>query len=396
MKHSPFPAAKKRNAGRLQMLGPRPGRGLARYLLMAIVPWAIAGTDISATPSGRNHSLPRRVPDTPHPAVVRIIVPEGRSTSLGSGTLVAVNDRHGLVLTNWHVIRDARDRIEVAFPDGFRSQATLLAADRDWDLAALAIWRPNVQPMLLANQAPWPGELLTIAGYGSGRYRTATGRCMQYVSPGTDLPFEMVELAAGAREGDSGGPILNQQGELAGVLFGATWGRTAGSHTVAVRRFLASVADRFAALPEAPATLAQLPQSVGNRSGQPVEAQVHRINGDSRPSGLEPDVIAARPSSRIASDASAPSTALNVDGWAAARRARVLAKPDTPQIPPSVHPNTGNASDSKVPGRETKIFQSSQWQTILGSTPGGQLKTLLAAIGLFSILLHGWRMLGKA
>ena len=40
----------------------------------------------------------------------------------------------------------------------------------------------------------------------------------------------MVELAAPARNGDSGGPILNSRGELAGVLFGSAFGRTTGSY----------------------------------------------------------------------------------------------------------------------------------------------------------------------
>ena len=32
----------------------------------------------------------------------------------------------------------------------------------------------------------------------------------------------MLELSAAARDGDSGGPIFNSHGELAGVLFGAS------------------------------------------------------------------------------------------------------------------------------------------------------------------------------
>ena len=395
MKHSVFRAAKNCDIGQPRIFGEGPGLGLARYILLAVVPWAIAVADVWATPSGDSFFHAPRTTGTPHPAVVRVIVPEGRATSLGSGTLVAVNGRHGLVVTNWHVIRDAGDRIEVVFPDGFRSQATLLAADRDWDLAALAIWRPNVQPIPLANQAPWPGDPLTIAGYGSGRYRTATGRCVQYVSPGANLPFEMVELAAAAREGDSGGPILNQQGELAGVLFGATWGRTAGSHTVPVRRFLASVADKFDTLAEAPATLAQLPQSGDDRLGQPAEPKVHYPHGDPRPSVREPDAITARPSSRIAADASVPSTALNVDGWVASPRTNDLTTTGTRQTIPSAHPDAVAASDSEVRGCETLGSQSPEWQALFGSTPGEQLKTILAAIGLLTILFHMWRKLGN-
>ena len=183
--------------------------------------------------------------DQPHPAVVRVVVSEGQTMSLGSGTLVATRGRHGLIVTNWHVVRDARGPINVIFPDGFRSGASLLGTDEDWDLAALAIWRPNVEPVRLSQRAPQLDERLSIAGYGSGSYRSASGRCVQYISPGNNHPFEMLELSASARDGDSGGPIFNENGELAGVLFGAARGRTAGSFCGRVARFLDSVSPRF-------------------------------------------------------------------------------------------------------------------------------------------------------
>jgi hypothetical protein len=181
----------------------------------------------------------------PHPAVARVVAPESDGTAFGSGTLVAVTDSSGLVITNWHVVRDAVGPISVWFPDGFHSPALVLRTDKDWDLAALAIWRPRVQPVLVANAAPQLNESLTIAGYGSGSYRAVTGRCTQYVSPGGDLPFEMVELSAPARNGDSGGPIFNDRGELAGVLFGSAFGRTTGSYCGRLRWFLNATSGDF-------------------------------------------------------------------------------------------------------------------------------------------------------
>src|SRR5690606_21181540 len=109
---------------------------------------------------------------------------------------------------NWHVVRDAAGDVEVSFPDGYKSKAKVLKTDRDWDLAALVIWKPSVAPIAFAPQAPQPGEVLTICGYGSGNFRAATARCTQYVSPGRGLPYEMVEVSTEARQGDSGGPIL--------------------------------------------------------------------------------------------------------------------------------------------------------------------------------------------
>ncbi len=187
---------------------------------------------------------------TPHPAVARIIAPESTGVSLGSGVLVDVNGSQGLVLTNWHVIRDSRSAVLVQFADGFQSAGTVIRFDEAWDLAAISIWKPKATPVPLAQRNPIPGEPLSIAGYGRGAYREQRGRCTEYLSPGSGYPKELVELQAPARQGDSGGPILNTDGRLAGVLFGEGNGRTVGSCASRLRVFLASVgSDGFEATP---------------------------------------------------------------------------------------------------------------------------------------------------
>ncbi len=180
--------------------------------------------------------------DRPHPAVARVIVPEAGATSYGSGTLIDARDQFGLVITNWHVVRDAQGPVEVLFPGGYRSKARALKVDADWDLAALVVWRPPIEPVRLSATAPQPGDQLTICGYGQGMYRSATGRCTQYYAPRADFPQQMVELDVQARQGDSGGPIFNDRGELAGVLFGAGQGTTLGSFGGRVESFLATLA----------------------------------------------------------------------------------------------------------------------------------------------------------
>jgi hypothetical protein len=186
----------------------------------------------------------------PHPSVARVIVPERGGTSYGSGSLVDVHRDYAIVVTNWHVVSDRVGDVTVQFPDGFQSVGKVLKVDKDWDLAAIGIWRPNVQPLRFAERAPVIGEPLAIAGYGPGQWRLAPGRCSQFVSPGSNFPADMVEVSVEARQGDSGGPIFNQQGEIAGVLFGAGRGATSGSHAPRVRMFLESV---YPILREAPA-----------------------------------------------------------------------------------------------------------------------------------------------
>ena len=184
---------------------------------------------------------------------------------MGTGSLVAVDAAHGLVVTNWHVVRDATGPITVVFPDGFRSGALLLKTDRDWDLAALAIQRPQAQPLPMATEPPRPGEPLSIAGYGpEGAYRAVAGRCVKYHTPGGNLPHEILEVDVEARRGDSGGPICNGRGEIAGIFFGAggnlcSGGYTMGSYCGRVRLFLAAAYVDFERLPGNPTMVAQAP-----------------------------------------------------------------------------------------------------------------------------------------
>ncbi|NLS91116.1 MAG: trypsin-like serine protease [Planctomycetaceae bacterium] len=346
--------------------------------------------------------------DRPHPAVVRVVVAEGQTMSLGSGTLVAVRGRHGLVVTNWHVVRDARGPINVIFPDGFRSGASVLGTDADWDLAALAIWRPSVEPVRLSGRQPQVDDALTIAGYGSGNYRSSSGHCVQYISPGGNLPFEMLELSATARDGDSGGPIFNSQGELAGVLFGATRGRTAGSSCGQVARFLNSVALRFDDLSNPPADtmIAQdlptpavtpepayppLNEVAMGRSRPPVDYS-WRPSVDQEPEAArEPVRRRPLPLASIADPtAERPD---NTPGEPAAEAGSGTAFPvNVPAADVTAPAAPGSPAVSAPEGHPKEVPVG--WSDVAGATVSEQVKNSLAALGLAVVAFYGLRILG--
>lgn len=308
----------------------------------------------------------RPQPARPHPAVVRVIAPERDGMSLGSGTLVDVNDTYGLVVTNWHVVRDATGEITIIFPDGFRSGGHVLKTDRDWDLAAVAIWKPRVAPVPLATAAPKPGDSLSIAGYGSGAYRTATGRCTQYVAPALNMPYEMVELSAAARQGDSGGPIFNSQGQLAGVLFGEGHGLTSGSYCGRVHRFLSSITERD--LPQVGPQLAQ--------AAPPVQPTFQSTRPQS-PATITPPPIAAP----LASITPPPATfAANCNDL-------------RPVTPHSWQPVTTDHAGEAKGSVERSVSDHFRWEDFAGKSRGEQAKTALALVGLLALVVHGLRWL---
>ena len=329
-------------------------------------PIAIALATITIATSGAMAQnvarFPRRLPklpsigrnQSPHPAVVRVQANDDRGSSHGSGTLVDVQGDYALVVTNWHVVRDAPQRVSVTFPHGFHTAAQVIRMDKDWDLAALIVWNPGgVTPVAIADRAPQRGDTLTIAGYGSGNYRAVSGRCTQYVAPGIDFPYEMVEVSVQARHGDSGGPIFNEQGELAGVLFGAAPGTTSGSYAGRVQQFLLTAwpdlgvprDTMIAAKPAEPrrtpgcvASIACVPDSGkkrGNRPVAPVPAPVESAPRSERPSAAATSV------------------------------------PQQAQV--RLDPEAG---------------QAIAWEDLVGHSPFQQAKTLFALIGVVVTLLH--------
>ena len=335
----------------------------------------IAAICISSSAAARPGFQPAPDYSSPHPAVVRVVSPEWDGPAFGSGSLVEVNELFGIVVTNWHVVRGAAGQVGVLFPDGFRSAATVMRVDRDWDLAALVIWRPNVRPIPISSQIPRPGEMLTIAGYGGGSYRSVSGRCTMFLSPSSDvnLPDDLVELAAPAREGDSGGPILNSRGELAGVLLGSAFGKTTGSHCRRLSTFLGTVAVDFRQLTSREMLARR------EKTEQPPLASlsgVREFAAAEQPREQPP--VAAVPAERPASPppVSEPPAMPSV--------AMQPAAPTSDEVARSGQPLVSRATPTAaVPAPSQQTFTDT-------------IKTILAAIGLIAVVYCSLRLLGRA
>jgi serine protease Do len=401
--------------------------------------------------SGAHQPAAQQSQPPPHPAIARIVVPEKDGISYGSGTLVDARGQFGLVVTNWHVVRDAAGTITAEFPGGFKSPAQVVKTDKDWDLAALSVYRPQATPLPVTATAPQPGEWLTIAGYGGGDWRTATGKCTQYLAPGVDFPHEMVELSAEARQGDSGGPILNHRGEVAGVLFGSGPGYTSGSYGGRVLQFLATVIPGGMPGSDAaptPTGLAHQPQpSAGPQpsanpaygAGPPVPPQSTALHAIKPPASLPEDAWADRSSAKPPLDIAALTPALQptnnplltpppknemsdrfgpqprasiadeVDPRVAVIPDRLAAatatlSPDLPSLsaappalphvplPPRIHTGaTGTVDLNQAPPNQ---LLAAVWRKLGGTTLFDQTKSILAIVGMLAVAVVLWRIGG--
>lgn len=181
-------------------------------------------------------------PATPPAAVARVVATTADGRSLGSGTLVHRDQQRGIVLTCAHLFEPRPDSLVVIFPNGHRADAVVVKLDRTWDLAALEIARPDVPPMAIAADHPRLNEPLRSCGYGGdGRYWINDGRAMGYLKMAGGSTHETLQLSGFARDGDSGGPVLNARGELTAVLWGTDGRRVVGTYCGRIRKFLADV-----------------------------------------------------------------------------------------------------------------------------------------------------------
>lgn len=183
-------------------------------------------------------------------SVVRIVVAEGPSTSRGSGVVVD-NGGKPLVLTAWHVVRtNASKNVPVVhFQDGTQAKGRVILSDDAYDIAAIECDRYGAQGVALA-EAPATKQALAVVCYGPhpSTFREGRGRLIGRGRPSSEHAMDFIEISTEARQGDSGGPIFNDAGEVAGIVWGCRDGIAWGTHSGRIKAFLSG---EMAALPKA-------------------------------------------------------------------------------------------------------------------------------------------------
>jgi hypothetical protein len=142
----------------------------------------------------------------------------------GSGTLIGVDQKLGLVLTCSHLFDSSTEQIIVAFPNGGRFAARLIERDRAHDLAALVIRSPQLAPLAVAEGEP--SGVLSACGFGpNGQFRCTRGNVVGHATA-AGATHPSLTMRGAVRPGDSGGGVLNAAGQLVGVVWGQRDGLT--------------------------------------------------------------------------------------------------------------------------------------------------------------------------
>ena len=151
------------------------------------------------------------------------------SQSLGSGVVVSSD---GYILTNSHVVGDARAEVSVVMADKRELRAKIIGVDEGTDIALLKIdarglpvlpWADSsklkVAEWVLAIGNPFQLNQTVTLGIISALGRTLEGRLAMYE--------DFIQTDAAINPGNSGGALVNAQGELVGIntaIFSETGG----------------------------------------------------------------------------------------------------------------------------------------------------------------------------
>jgi S1-C subfamily serine protease len=145
--------------------------------------------------------------------------------ALGSGVVV---DDSGDILTAMHVVTGASS-IQVTFADGTQSSAQVTVKQPENDTAVLRADQPPAQlaPATLGNpNAMRVGDEVFAVGNPFGLYGSMTegvisgfDRSFQPVSSTQQLQG-LIQIDAAVNPGNSGGPLLNRDGQVIGIVIG--------------------------------------------------------------------------------------------------------------------------------------------------------------------------------
>jgi S1-C subfamily serine protease len=170
------------------------------------------------------------------PSVVRVVGlmnesdtgeerPEKKALDRSLGTGVVIID-NGTILTNLHVVAGAR-KIRVRFAGGHESEATMIGAQPENDLAVLkaSSLPDDLEAATMRSTADLkPGDHVIAVGYPFGigpstSYGVVSGLKREFRSPeGEKTLTNLIQFDAAANPGNSGGPLVTMDGQVVGIV----------------------------------------------------------------------------------------------------------------------------------------------------------------------------------
>ena len=159
------------------------------------------------------------------PSVVKIrgVSPGCQKVLEGTGFVFGPNR----VMSNAHVVAGS-DSVTVE-SNGRKYDATVVSYDPNEDISILAVPDLTAPPLEFNDERAKPGSDVIVLGYpGGGEFQATPARIREVIELNgpdiyqtTKLNREVYTIRGTVRQGNSGGPLIDRNGKVLGVVFGA-------------------------------------------------------------------------------------------------------------------------------------------------------------------------------
>jgi len=139
--------------------------------------------------------------------------------AMAAGSGVIVDGKRGLIITNFHVVRNA-EAVQVTLKDGRKFPADPVGLDPNLDLAVLRIGAKDLPTLPLGDSSKLQvGDYVVAIGNPFGLGQTVTSGIISATDRplGQGDPRRFIQTDAPINPGNSGGALINLHGELIGI-----------------------------------------------------------------------------------------------------------------------------------------------------------------------------------
>jgi len=154
--------------------------------------------------------------------ITQSVVTVSHDEGFGSGFIIS---KEGHILTNYHVVKN-HDHVKVKLTFGITLDATVLRTNQDYDMALLILNGSEFSPLTIGNSdSCYIGENVFAVGTSSDIELNQSMTKGIISGRRSFEEHEYFQTDVGINSGNSGGPLINENGEVIGMVTAKKVGR---------------------------------------------------------------------------------------------------------------------------------------------------------------------------
>ena len=214
------------------LIGGAVGSAITYKMMPASSPVGVVSTQTKETPKVRKHEtgVVENVAEKAMPSVVGITTSTTRETPMGpmavqgSGSGFIISE-DGYILSNAHVVGKAGNKVKTLLNDGTEAEGKVVWSDETLDLGLVKIDKKGLQALPMGDSDSINiGETAVAIGnpLGLDFQRSVTAGVISGLNRNIgevqgNYMDGLIQTDASINQGNSGGPLLNSEGEVVGI-----------------------------------------------------------------------------------------------------------------------------------------------------------------------------------